>query len=65
MTLYHQNPADNGPVELADLVSRQAHGRIEKQFRHLFVNSDKFFYEIAQKVLADEYIWLENDIIKS
>ncbi|MDP3919823.1 MAG: acyl-CoA dehydrogenase family protein [Candidatus Omnitrophota bacterium] len=65
VTLHNQNPGDTGPAELADLCSRQCRGRIEKQFRHLFVNSDNFFYKIAQKVLGGEYTWLENDIIKS
>jgi hypothetical protein len=58
------NPSDQGPVELADLFSRQARGRIEKQFKHLFINSDSFAYRIAQNTLQDKYPWLENDIIE-
>ncbi len=50
-------------VELADLFCRQAKGRIEKQFRSLFHNSDAKAYRLAQDVLADKYAWLENDII--
>ena len=58
-----ENPSDYGPVELADLFCRQARSRIEKQFRHLFLNDDAFVYRIAQNTLKDKYAWLENDII--
>ncbi len=60
-----ENPADDGPVELADLFCRQARGRIENDFRGLFKNSDKFAYKIAQNTLAAKYAWLESDIIVS
>ncbi len=59
-----QNPSDKGPVELADLFCRQARGRIEKDFRHLFINSDAFAYKIAKNTLESKYSWLENDIIQ-
>ncbi len=58
------NPSDKGPVELADLFCRQARGRIERDFKHLFINSDKFAYKIAQNALESKYSWLENDIIQ-
>ena len=64
LKLYAENPKDNGPLELADLFSRQARGRIEKDFRHLFINSDRFAYRVAQNALASKYAWLENDIIQ-
>lgn len=50
-------------VELADLFCRQARGRVEKQFKSLFRNSDSKAYHLAQDVLAGKYAWLENDII--
>lgn len=50
-------------LELADLFCRQARGRVEKQFRALFRNSDAKAYRLAQDVLAGKYAWLENDII--
>jgi alkylation response protein AidB-like acyl-CoA dehydrogenase len=59
-----ENPTDNGPVELADLFCRKAEGRIEKQFKRLFINNDGFAYKIAQNTLQDKYAWLENDIIE-
>lgn len=64
IAFYEKNPSDDGPLELADLFSRQARGRIEKQFRHLFINSDAFAYKIAQNALAGKYAWLEErDIV--
>jgi hypothetical protein len=62
--LYSENPSDKGPVELADLFSRQARGRIEKDFKRLFRNDDKFAYRVAQNTLSGNYGWLENDIIE-
>lgn len=50
-------------LELADLFCRQARGRVEKQFKSLFHNSDAKAYHLAQDVLAGKYAWLENDII--
>lgn len=52
-----------GAAELADLFCRQARGRIGRQFKGLYNNSDAYAYRIAQNALADKYAWLENDII--
>lgn len=60
---FARNPSDDGPLQVADLFCRQARGRVDKQFRHLFANSDGFAYKLAQDVLANRYTWLENDII--
>ncbi|HTL47684.1 MAG TPA: acyl-CoA dehydrogenase family protein [Verrucomicrobiae bacterium] len=61
--LKEKGTADANSVALADLFCRQAKGRIEKQFRGLFSNSDAFAYNLAQDVLEGKYAWLENDII--
>ena len=61
--MIEENPTDKGPVELADLFCRQARGRIRKQFKGLFVNSDVFTYKVAKNTLENKYEWLENDII--
>lgn len=63
--MVQDNPQDSSPLELADLFSRQARGRIEKQFRHLFWNSSALAYRVAQDTLAGRYAWLESDIIRS
>ncbi|MSR78273.1 MAG: DNA polymerase II [Candidatus Omnitrophica bacterium] len=59
-----ENPADAGPVELADLFCRQARGRIHKQMSGLFFNSDAFANKVAKNTLDGKYAWLENDIIE-
>ncbi|MCM8776414.1 MAG: hypothetical protein NC930_08745, partial [Candidatus Omnitrophica bacterium] len=61
--LCEANPSDPSPSELAHLFCLQARSRIEKQFRSLFFNHDADAYKVAQKVLRNEYAWLENDII--
>lgn len=60
--LYQQNPSDAGPLELADLFCLQARARVKKQFHGLFVNRDKFVYQVAQNALDGKYKWLESDI---
>lgn len=60
--LDSKNP-EEGAVELADLFARQAKGRIEKQFRSLFSNDDRFTYYVAQETLKGKYRWLEDGII--
>ena len=64
LALHVENPADEGPLELASLFCRQARGRIEKQFRSLLRNDDRFVYYVAQETLKGKYRWLENGIIE-
>lgn len=61
--LYSKNPADRGPVELANLFSREAERRINRQFHGLFKNDDKLGYKLSRDVLEGKYAWLEQDII--
>jgi hypothetical protein len=51
-------------LNLADLYCRQAKVRIKRWFRQISSNSDNLSNIIAKKIIADEYQWLENDIIK-
>ena len=50
--------------KLADLFCRQARKRIQRHFQDVRHNDDRLLNTIAEKVLAGEYEWLENDIIK-
>ena len=52
------------PVELADLFCREARTRIARQFQDIRANQDKQSGRLAKKILADEYEWMENEIIK-
>ena len=51
-------------VGLADLFCREARSRIKIKFKEARCNHDKLSNSIAKKLLAAEYEWLENDIIK-
>lgn len=56
--------ADGSPVELADLFCEQARVRVAQNFKAIRCNQDKKTGELAGKVLAGGYEWLENEIIK-
>ncbi len=64
VSLSSKNSSDTSAIELADLFSRQARGRIEKQFRSLFHNDDPFAYHVAQETLKGKYRWLEEGIVE-
>lgn len=61
--LVSKNPADQSPIELADLFCRDASRRAERQIRSLFFNHDAFAYRIARKMLEGRYQWVEEGII--
>jgi hypothetical protein len=62
--MVRQDPAQTGPVELADLFSRQARRRIEDRFAAVFDNDDLAAYRTAQHVLADQHRWLEQGMVR-
>jgi len=57
--MVKRDPANRGPIELADLFSRQARRRIEDRFAAVFDNDDVAAYATAQHVLRGEHAWLE------
>ncbi|HET8833989.1 MAG TPA: acyl-CoA dehydrogenase family protein [Gemmatimonadales bacterium] len=57
-------PANRGPVELADLFSRQARRRIEDRFAAVFDNDDLATYAAAQRVIRGEHSWLEQGMVR-
>jgi alkylation response protein AidB-like acyl-CoA dehydrogenase len=59
-----KDPASRRPVELADLFSRQARRRVEDRFAAVFDNDDLAAYEVAQQVLRDEHVWLEQGMVR-
>ncbi|HET7427346.1 MAG TPA: acyl-CoA dehydrogenase family protein, partial [Gemmatimonadales bacterium] len=59
-----QDPANRGPVELADLFSRQARRRIEDRFAAVFDNDDVATYGVAQQVIRQEHTWLEQGMAR-
>jgi hypothetical protein len=57
-----KNPANRGPVEMADLFSRQAARRVQVLFRQVFRNDDDTGYRLARDVLDGKHAWLEEGI---
>jgi len=51
-------------VELADLYCLSARKYIENLFKENSSNLDKDNLRVAKSVLADEYLWMEEDIVK-
>ena len=54
----------SGALELADLFCRKAQVRIARNFRDVSHNDDRLSNHVAKRVLAGDYEWLEDDIIK-
>ena len=50
--------------DLADIFCRLARRRIQDRFRSLFRNDDVAVYRIAQRVLSNELVWLEEGLIR-
>ena len=51
-------------VDLADNFCNDARRRVQILFQDTASNSDKGQLKIAKKILAKEFAWLENGIIK-
>ncbi len=56
-------PSEQSPVELADLFCRLARQRIANAWKQLDSNEDRKSYQLAQHVLADQILWLEEGIL--
>ena len=59
-----KDPANRGPVELADLFGRQARRRVEERFAAVFDNDDVAAYGVAQQVIRNEHTWLEQGMAR-
>ncbi len=62
--LRQQPSQDERPVQLADLFCRLARRRIHDRSSHLEDPLDRRLSRAAQAVLSDQYLWLEEGIIK-
>ena len=60
-----RDPANRGPVELADLFCRQARRRVHDHFEDVFFNDDARTYTVAQRVLKGAHAWLERGIVRN
>src|SRR3954447_2586855 len=64
-SMYKKDPSNRGPVELANLFSRQARRRVEEKFAAVFDNDDVATYQVAQQVLKNEHNWLETGMVRA
>ncbi len=62
--MVRKDPANRGPIELADLFSRQARRRVNDKFEDIWFNDDSAAYRTAQRILRDEMRWLEEGIVR-
>jgi alkylation response protein AidB-like acyl-CoA dehydrogenase len=61
--MVRHRPSEQGPVELADLFCRLARGRVLRAMQGLGTNEDRPTYRVAQAVLSDRLVWLEEGIV--
>ena len=54
----------NNAIDLADSFCVESRKRIENIFKENSKNDDKSNLKIAKKILAKEFEWMENEIIK-
>jgi len=60
--LVRANPADEGPLRIADLFCRGARRRIALHFRRIARNDDAYNYRTAQQILEGKHLWLEEGL---
>src|SRR5437667_3566558 len=51
-------------VQMADLFCRQSRGRIRAKFKGLWRNEDVPTYRVAQEVLEQKHLWLEQGMVR-
>lgn len=61
--LQEKKPEDASPIEMADYFCRLAQNRIDANFYALSHNEDKSINKIAEEVLNQRYLWLEDGVI--
>jgi alkylation response protein AidB-like acyl-CoA dehydrogenase len=58
-----RDPEGGSAAELADAFCQQARVRVDGLFSGLWSNSDDNDRELARRVLADRYVWLEDGVL--
>ncbi|MGI8816515.1 MAG: acyl-CoA dehydrogenase family protein [Pseudonocardia sp.] len=58
-----RDPEGGSAAELADAFCRQAKARVDNLFSDLWNNADDSDRELARRVLADRYTWLEDGVL--
>ena len=58
-----KDPANRGPVRMADVFSRHSRRKVRQLFGSVFSNEDDRTYRLAQSVLKGEQAWLEEGMV--
>lgn len=62
--ILRTNPAEGaGAFELADAFCEQARVRVDEYFDQLWRNTDDGDHHLSRKVLAGDYVWLEEGVL--
>lgn len=56
--------ADRSPIDLAEVFCKHSRRRVDRLFHDAFGPDDVATYMIAQRVMADEFVWLEEALAK-
>ena len=59
-----KDPANRGPIQMADVFSRHSRRKVEQLFGTVFDNEDYRTYRLAQSVLRDEQLWMEEGMVR-
>jgi len=62
--MVKHDPANRGPIRMADLLSRQSRRKVRQLFANVFDNDDDRTYRLAQGVLRGEEAWLEEGMVR-
>jgi len=62
--MVKHDPANRGPIRMADLLSRQSRRKVRQLFANVFDNDDDRTYRLAQGVLRGEETWLEEGMVR-
>ena len=63
--LVGKDPANRGPIAMADVFSRQSRRKVRQLFGSVFDNDDDRTYRLAREVLDDKHLWMEEGLVGS
>jgi alkylation response protein AidB-like acyl-CoA dehydrogenase len=62
--LVKQDPANRGPIVMADVFSRHSRRKVRQLFGGVFDNEDDRTYRLAREVLDDKHLWMESGLVR-
>jgi alkylation response protein AidB-like acyl-CoA dehydrogenase len=62
--MVRKDPANRGPIQMADVFSRHSRRKVQQLFGGVFSNADDRTYRLAQSVLKGEQTWLEEGMVR-